>query len=384
METYKQALNICLRLKEEGYIAYFAGGWVRDWLLGHPSTDIDIATNAPLSVLLDLFPRTILVGMAFGVLIVQMEGHAFELAIFRKDISYTNGRKPDRIEPSSPEEDAKRRDFTINGLFYDPLEDKLWDYVGGQEDLKKGVIRAIGDPWERFAEDRLRMIRAVRFSARFGFHIDPDTEEAIRLNAPTLLPAVASERIYQEFAKMSEAPRFSFALVDLFRLGLLGEIFPSLKSGHLKEIKAKATEIPENLPLIVKLRELVKDPRELIALKLSAKEQEMIEYLDKVQEDLLQKRYQTSADWARFYAHPWSTIALQLYGEGENHQFRQDHLAKHIERLRSKKPLVQASHLLAKGITPGIEMGRLLKQAEEIAINRDLEDAATVLKELHL
>ena len=382
METHKQAIKICLLLREEGYVAYFAGGWVRDWLLGHPSSDIDIATDAPLPVLLDLFPRTVLVGMAFGVVIVQMEGHAFEVAIFRKDISYSDGRKPDRIEPSSPEEDAKRRDFTINGLFYDPLEDKLWDYVGGQEDLQRGVIRAIGDPWERFSEDRLRMIRAIRFSARFGFHIDPETEEAIKENAPTLFPAVAAERVYQEFSKMEASPHFGQAIIDLFRLGLLGEIFPSLKSRHLKDVKATLTHMQSDIPMIVKLRELVKDPQELSLLKISAKERELIEFLDKTEKDFLEGRYKTSADWARFYAHPLSPIALKLYGKGEEHTRRQEQLASHIRRLQEKKPLVQASHLKARGIPAGKEMGQLLKRAEEIAINQNLEDPERVLKEL--
>ena len=156
---------------------------MRNTLIGQPVDDIDIATSASPEEILDLFPNTLVVGIAFGVVIVQMEGHAFEVATFRKDIEYENGRTPSRIEWCAPREDALRRDFTINGMFYDPLEHKVFDYVGGVDDIKKRVIRTIGDPYERFREDRLRMVRAFRFSLRFGFVIDKLTQEAIRANA---------------------------------------------------------------------------------------------------------------------------------------------------------------------------------------------------------
>lgn len=386
MDAHSQAVRICERLREEGYVAYFAGGWVRDWLLGHPSADIDIATDAPLTVVLGLFPRTLLVGMAFGVVIVQLEGHAFEVAIFRRDISYSDGRKPDRIEPSTAEEDAKRRDFTINGLFWDPIEKKLWDFIGGEEDIKRGVIRAIGDPWERFLEDRLRMIRAIRFSARFGFHIDPETEEAIRASASTLFPAVAAERIYQEFAKMNESPHFDKALVDLHRLGLLPEIFPSLKHLHLHELKGLAPKLPHGVPLVAKLRELLKhlpleeQKRELLALRISVKEQEMIDFLYQAEHDLKEGGYNEPIDWVRFYAHPTSDIAITLYGNEEEHRRRKEALKVPIGRMIEKKPLVTSAHLKEIGIVPGKEMGRLLKRAEEIAANQNINDPQEVLK----
>lgn len=390
MDTYHQAVRICRRLQEEGYIAYFAGGWVRDYLLGHPSADIDIATDAPLTVVLDLFPRTILVGMAFGVVIVQMEGHAFELAIFRKDVSYSNGRKPDKIEPSTPEEDAKRRDFTINGIFYDPIEKKLWDFVGGQKDLKQGIIRAIGDPFERFQEDRLRMLRAVRFSARFGFHIDGATEEAIKANAPTLFPAVAAERIYQELVKMEQSPHFEAALLDLARLGLLQEIFPALQSRHLNDIKAILHHLPRKVPLMAKLRELLKhlplevQREQLYSLKISAPEAKMIDFLYQAEQDLKEGAYQEPYDWVCFYAHPLSDIAVNLYGKEDEHRQRQKELEEPIQRMRTKKPLVTAFMLQARGIQPGKAMGQLLKEAERIAANHHLNDPERVLKELNL
>ncbi len=122
MEAQKYATEVVKKLKKAGYIAYFAGGWVSDYLLKHPSSDIDIATDAPTQIILDLFPQTILVGLSFGVVIVIIDGHQFEVASFRKDISYSDGRKPEQIEFSTPQEDANRRDFTINGMFYDPID----------------------------------------------------------------------------------------------------------------------------------------------------------------------------------------------------------------------------------------------------------------------
>ena len=176
-ETKKIATAIVRKLVAAGYTAYFAGGWVRDYLMGHPSEDIDLATDAPPEKIIDLFPKTLLVGVAFGVVVVIVDGHQFEVATFRRDIDYADGRKPSKIELSTAEEDAFRRDFTINGMFYDPLTNQILDYVGGQEDLKKKIIRAIGNPHKRIQEDRLRMIRAVRLSCRFDFQIEEKTKE---------------------------------------------------------------------------------------------------------------------------------------------------------------------------------------------------------------
>lgn len=388
MTPYQQAVKICIRLRQEGYIAYFAGGWVRDKLLNNPSNDIDIATDAPLEKILNYFPRTILVGLAFGVIIVQLEGHAFEVAIFRRDLSYSDGRKPDKIEPSDPKEDAIRRDFTINGMFYDPLEDKIYDFVGGQEDLKRGVIRAIGVPYDRFFEDRLRMIRAVRFSARFGFHIDPETEEAIKGLSTSLFPAVAKERIYQELSKMAQELHFDRAMIDLHRLGLLQEIFPSLKSLHLNDLKHVVETLPENLPLVARLRVLMKDlpwsiqEKELLSLKISVKERELAAFLYQADKNLKEKNWTTPAEWARFYAHPSSSIALEFEENKFEHQLRQEELRAHIERLISKKPLVGSEELKAIGILPGREMGKLLKEAETLAINYNLSEPSEVLAKL--
>src|SRR5215469_3788554 len=152
MRNFAHAKQIVQTLAKAGFTTYFAGGWVRDYLMNHPSDDIDIATKAPVDVIQRLFPKTIPVGLAFGIVIVVVEGHQFEVATFRKEKGYVDGRRPTHIESASPKEDALRRDFTINGLFWDPLTETLYDYVEGQKDLVSGIIRAIGDPHARFLE----------------------------------------------------------------------------------------------------------------------------------------------------------------------------------------------------------------------------------------
>src|SRR5438067_2189759 len=173
------ATGIVRRLREAGHEAYFAGGCVRDQLLGREPLDFDVATSAPPEVVGSLFRRTVPVGAQFGVILVVEDGVPFAVATFRSDDAYVDGRRPTRVRFVSAREDAERRDFTINGLFLDPLEGEIVDFVGGQVDLRAGIIRAIGDAQARIAEDRLRMLRAVRFAARLGFTIEPATRAAI-------------------------------------------------------------------------------------------------------------------------------------------------------------------------------------------------------------
>lgn len=259
MDHSSSALHVVKTLSKAGHIAYFAGGWVRDFIMKHPSDDIDIATSASVEEIQALFPKTIPVGVAFGIVIVVIHSHQFEVATFRKDRGYVDGRRPTGIDPASPEEDAQRRDFTINGLFYDPQADQIFDFVGGLDDIRKGVIRAIGDPIERFTEDRLRMMRAVRYSTRFGFPIESDTLQAILKFASTLLPSVAMERVWQEFKKMSQFAHFDAGLVTLHQLNLLPTIFPQLKDLSTQQIQQRVKYIPlfpKNSPTIAELLEL--------------------------------------------------------------------------------------------------------------------------------
>jgi poly(A) polymerase len=221
------ALEVVRRLRAAGYETYFAGGCVRDRLLGRAPLDYDVATAAPPEVVQRLFPRTVPVGAQFGVVLVLHGGGRFEVATFRSDDAYVDGRRPSRVHFGSAREDAERRDFTINALFWDPLEDRIIDFVGGEADLRAGVIRAIGDAAARIAEDRLRMLRAVRFAARFGFTIEPATEAAVRAAAPTLVD-IAGERIGEEIVKLltEGGARRGFEL--LAATGLLEVVLPEV------------------------------------------------------------------------------------------------------------------------------------------------------------
>ncbi len=222
------ALNILKQIRAAGFTAYFAGGSVRDRLLGRPAKDYDIATNARPEQIEALFPKTVAVGKAFGVIVVVQDGTETEVATFRADGGYQDGRRPDSIEFCGAEEDAMRRDFTVNGMFYDPIEDRVIDYVGGQADLEKKIIRAIGDPDRRFTEDHLRMLRAVRFAHTLGFEIEPATRAAIQKHAPSLAK-ISAERIENEFSRtLTESLRPGDALRELVALGLMNCIIPEI------------------------------------------------------------------------------------------------------------------------------------------------------------
>jgi len=211
-------------LKQAGHEAWLVGGSVRDHLLGVPPesiTEFDIATSALPDDVSALFRRTIPVGKAFGVVRVAMKNHWMEVATFRTEADYEDGRHPRSVSFATAEEDVKRRDFTVNGLLWDPDEDEVLDYVGGQEDVRRGVIRAIGDPGARFSEDALRLLRAVRFGAWRDFSLDPATRAAITQHKDRL-PAVSRERMREELIKMSEraSSRRGDAWRELARTGL--------------------------------------------------------------------------------------------------------------------------------------------------------------------
>ncbi|MGE4488355.1 MAG: CCA tRNA nucleotidyltransferase [Kiritimatiellales bacterium] len=225
---YTTAFKILNRIRENSHTAVFAGGSVRDRLLGRPAKDYDIATSALPEQIEALFPKTVAVGKAFGVIVVVESGIETEVATFRTDGGYQDGRRPDSVEFCGAEEDAKRRDFTVNGMFYDPVEDRIIDYVGGQEDLQKKMIRTIGDPEKRFAEDHLRMLRAVRFAHTLGFQIEPATREAICRHAADLAK-ISIERIENEFSRtLTESLKPGDALAELVELGLMEYIMPEI------------------------------------------------------------------------------------------------------------------------------------------------------------
>jgi len=217
--AWDAALLVLERLRASGHRALLAGGCVRDMLLEQPPKDYDIATSAKPEQVTAIFPGARHVGAKFGVVLVRRLHHDIEVATFRSDGSYSDGRRPDSVAFGTELEDARRRDFTINGLFYDPIEQRVIDHVGGGDDLSAKLLRTIGDPDLRFAEDHLRMLRAVRLASRLGFTIDPATAESIRRHAAELR-AISAERIWMELERMLTAPTRAVAWTHLRSLGL--------------------------------------------------------------------------------------------------------------------------------------------------------------------
>lgn len=223
------AVQIVRRLRARGFTAYLVGGCVRDLVMGVRPQDYDVATEARPEEVQAVFQKTIPVGARFGVVIVRMRGRNYEVATFRKEHGYSDGRRPDVVVYGTAREDVRRRDFTVNGLFYDPVQDKVIDYVGGVKDIERKVIRAIGDPEERFAEDKLRLLRAARFANRLGFRIEKKTADAVRRHAAEIAQ-VSQERVRDELAKILTGPAPGPGLRLLDELGLLAEVLPEIKA----------------------------------------------------------------------------------------------------------------------------------------------------------
>ena len=395
MKHYQQAQFIIETLVKEGFVAYYAGGWVRDYLMNHPSDDIDIATNAPPETIQALFPHTVPIGIAFGIILVIIDEHQYEVATFRQDLDYQDGRRPSRIEFTTAEEDAKRRDFTINGMFYDPLKEKVLDFVNGRADLEAKIIRAIGNPHERIREDRLRMIRAARLACRFNFTIEKETEKAIRAHAKELMPAVAIERIWQEFEKGLNFNKLKPMLLMLHDFGLLPSIFPTLQDVPLSEIKRRLEPLdsfPKNAPLIAHLLELfpndsLEERLDLCKkLKVSSNDTQLATFLFNAAQLMKGDRPIEKVEWAHFYAHPWSRLSLEILAVHQEKNFLKEHAArienlkKAIDRIERRDPVVKSADLAEAGILPGKQMGLLLKEAERIAINRGIEEKGRVIE----
>lgn len=228
MQLY--AIDVVRILQKKGFKAYYAGGCVRDMIMGIYPKDIDIATDATPDQIENMFACCVSVGKKFGVILVKHKKYIFEVATFRSDADYSDGRHPDAVTFTSPEEDAKRRDFTINGMFYDPVADQYLDFVGGQKDLKERLIRFIGNPEKRIEEDHLRLLRAIRFKNQFHFQYDPETYDAIKSHSHLILQKVSGERIREEICKMLlYSPKPSTAFTDMSNLGILDLIIPELE-----------------------------------------------------------------------------------------------------------------------------------------------------------
>ena len=241
---YASAQEIVHRLRLAGHQAYVVGGGVRDLVMGVAPKDFDIVTSALPEETRGLFSRTIPVGADFGVIIVRHRGESHEVATFRTDGDYTDGRRPDWVQFGTLEDDVSRRDFTINGLVLDPETREVFDHTGGLEDINRRVLRTIGDPAARFAEDALRLLRAIRFACRLGFTIDAETRRALVAATPTIR-RVSQERVLQELEAMWGHPARAQALRELHDTGLLGRVLPvvdALAANDAARSRAPGTE----------------------------------------------------------------------------------------------------------------------------------------------
>jgi poly(A) polymerase len=285
------AINIVKTLQQEGYSAYFAGGCVRDQMMGNAPKDYDIATSARPEQVTQLFPHTVTVGAQFGVVLVLMDGQPVEVATFRSDGDYADGRHPGEVTYTDDARlDVLRRDFTINGLLWDPLTDTLLDYVGGGDDIRNRTIRTIGDPRQRFSEDKLRLMRAARFSARFGFELEAGTRETIAILADQVL-RVSKERLRDELIKFLTEGYASRGIQLLETLGLLRPILPEISD--LQGVEQPPEFHPEGDVFVHTLL--------------------MLQLMDETKEDLARGSNPTAADWAAIAengAYPSVSLAM--------------------------------------------------------------------------
>ena len=410
----EDALAVLSRLRESGAIAYFAGGCVRDSLLGLEAKDWDIATDAPPARVRQLFSSTQAVGAAFGVILVRSGESVVEVATFRADGVYEDGRRPSSVRFTSAEEDARRRDFTINGMFFDPAENQVIDFVGGREDLAAKRIRAIGEPAERFGEDHLRLLRAVRFAARFGFEIEPATAAAIADSA-NRVKGISPERVGDEVRLMLTASTFRAAWRLLWKLGLSREIFrfiPKLPENldmnrsillNLDDgagitlglalaaatlcVRLQAEGVREILKLLAET-EISKSVRAMRqALRISNQESdEMVGTLGGL-EAMLQSQPPTLAQKKRFLAQPTSAHSLRLMdalAKTGLHAERIVALASDLSELSrhdvAPPPLISGDDLIAAGHAPGPLFRKILDAAYDAQLEGKISSRTEALK----
>ena len=392
--TKDVAVWVIRHLRDAGHEALLAGGCVRDMLLGIRPIDYDVATSATPMQVKALFRRVRMIGAKFGVAMVIRRGRPVEVATFRNDLSYTDGRRPDAVEFTSAREDAQRRDFTINGMFYDPLEPKLVDYVGGKKDLKARTVRAIGDADKRFAEDYLRMLRAVRFANRLGFTIEAKTAAAIRLRADHIA-RISGERIRDEFEKMLVHPSAAAAVAQMKGLCLLPEILPELfadadrYAAALRRIEAVAAQGDLMLALGALLGGLTKGEIGRIARRWGGSNdcrdgvQWMAAHLghwpDAADLPLCDfKRLMAPKHFGRLRT-LWR--ADELAATGARTQSRRiARRAAAIPHSRiSPRPFVTGDDLIQMGVSEGLIVGRALKAVYDAQLNEELRDRRSAL-----
>ncbi|MBK1833878.1 CCA tRNA nucleotidyltransferase [Roseibacillus ishigakijimensis] len=436
MADLKQtARRVAHRLLEAGHETYFAGGCVRDQLLGQEPKDYDLATSATPDEVQALFKNTNAIGAHFGVILVKEKGHHLEVATFRHDGSYRDGRRPDSVTFTNAREDARRRDFTINGLFQHPLTGAIEDYVGGQEDLEKKVLRAIGDPAQRFQEDALRLLRAVRFAVRTGFTIEEVTWQAMQEHAP-LLARISPERIRDEFSRILTDCHRAHGLQLLLDSGLLGHFLPEAlplvgceqppqwhpEGDVYNHTKIALDLLPDDAPLELCLGVLLhdigkpptyswdeKDQRirfsghDAVGAEMSEEILRRLRYsnetIARVREMVARHMHfmhvqeMRTAKLKRFMARPTFPLELQLHkvdcessnGFSDNYEFLRKKQEEFANEPIIPKPLVTGRDLIARGLQPGPEFGTILEEIQTRQLEGELktrEEGLRLLQQL--
>jgi poly(A) polymerase len=406
------AVDIVRRLRQAGFQALWAGGCVRDQLLGLPPKDYDVATDAKPEQVQHLFGRrrTLAVGQSFGVIVVLGPKSAgqVDVATFRQDAAYSDGRHPDSVTFSSAPEDAQRRDFTINGLFYDPIAQQVIDYVGGQQDLQRRLIRAIGDPFQRFAEDKLRMLRAVRFATVFGFQIETGTLDAIRQLSRGLV-VVSAERIAAELRQILRAAGRRRGIELLDQSGLLAMIFPELdRLAHGEQGEGPSPVWEDTLQILQRLdtpsattalaallrglavgtphgQEIVRQIGQ--RLRLSNRENAETAFLIAHEPDVRAARQMPWPQLQRILIQPLSptllaygqAVAEVLDGTVEEIEFCRQKLAL-PEAQRNPPPLITGDDLRAAGLPPGPVYRQILDSLRDAQLERRIHSRDQALE----
>lgn len=389
------AINVVRRLQGKGHTAYFAGGCVRDQLMGRTPKDYDVATNALPEQIRSIFGhrRTLSIGAAFGVITVLGPKRAgqIEVATFREDARYSDGRHPDSVTFSSPEEDAKRRDFTINGLFYDPITRKIIDFVHGRTDIQQRVVRAIGDPLQRFQEDKLRMLRAVRFCADLDFELDSATAEAIRRMAREL-HVVSAERISAEMERMLVHSRRTKAMQLLADTHLLPSVLPEVAGA----VRSASDDGDKQWSRALIVLEGLRAPDYALAVAAT-----LFPWVDTTAAETICRRWRLSSEqrkktvwlighsqtlwkaqsmpWPklqRLLIHPYADDLIKLH-EAQAAQF--DESLEAIEYCRERlawplwklnpPPLISGNDLIELGLSPGKEYGLILEKVRDAQLS---------------
>lgn len=406
------AVEVVERLQRAGFCALWAGGCVRDLLMGRMPQDYDVATDARPEAVRNLFGRrhTIAVGESFGVIMVvgtKLSGNV-EVATFRTEGPYLDGRRPEAVVFSSPEEDAQRRDFTINGMFYDPIRELVQDYVEGQQDLAAGIVRAIGNPADRMSEDKLRLLRAVRFAATLEFVLEPATAEAVRTMAGEIR-IVSAERIAQELKKMLVDRNRGRAMELTCQVGLLREILPELES-----VTKSPGAGPSAWQVTLKRLDLLTEPSfELAAaallfdvpnaaessrdiskrLHLSNQETGTIAWLLQRVDGVRTSQRSSLAELKRLFADPSARALLELVRcdttarDGDVSPVR--HCEEFLRQVSPAEldpaPLISGDDLIAMGLRPGKDFRRILDAVRDAQLNNQIsttEEALQLVKRL--